>query len=77
LRRRWRAGRHHAGDRAQRTAGGARHRRVANKITDVNRGAGETGVGSGQVSNSAQLLANESNRLKSEVDRFLIAVRAA
>jgi methyl-accepting chemotaxis protein len=50
---------------------------VATKITDVNRGAGETGVGSGQVLNSAQTLASESNRLKSEVDRFLIAVRAA
>src|SRR5947209_20339820 len=50
---------------------------VATKITDVNRGAGETGFGSTQVLNSAQMLATESSRLKKEVDRFLIAVRAA
>jgi hypothetical protein len=50
---------------------------VASKITDVNLGAGETGAGSAQVLNSAQSLASESNRLRIEVDRFLVAVRAA
>jgi methyl-accepting chemotaxis protein len=50
---------------------------VAVNITDVNRGAGETGAASGQVLSSAQSLAGESNRLKLEVDRFLSTVRAA
>ena len=35
------------------------------------------GFGSTQVLNSAQMLATESSRLKKEVDKFLIAVRAA
>ena len=44
---------------------------VATRITDVNRGAGETG------SASAQSLSRDSNHLKAEVDQFLQAVRAA
>jgi len=51
--------------------------RVANNITDVNRGAGETGSAAGQVLTSAQSLSRESNRLKTEVGKFLNTVRAA
>jgi len=50
---------------------------VAAKITDVNRGAGETGSASAQVLSSAQSLSRDSNHLKTEVDQFLVAVRAA
>jgi methyl-accepting chemotaxis protein len=50
---------------------------VASNITDVNRGAGETGSASSQVLSSAQSLSQESNHLKTEVDRFLMTVRAA
>jgi methyl-accepting chemotaxis protein len=50
---------------------------VAANIVDVNRGASETGTASTQVLSSAQSLANESNRLKLEVGRFLDTVRAA
>jgi methyl-accepting chemotaxis protein len=50
---------------------------VATNITDVNRGAGETGSASAQVLSSAQSLSHESNHLKSEVDKFLMTVRAA
>ncbi len=50
---------------------------VASNIIDVQRGANETGSASSQVLTSAQSLSLESNRLKSEVDRFLEMVRAA
>ena len=50
---------------------------VASNITDVNRGAGETGSASSQVLTAAQSLSNESNRLKVEVGKFLETVRAA
>ncbi|HEY2134474.1 MAG TPA: HAMP domain-containing methyl-accepting chemotaxis protein [Xanthobacteraceae bacterium] len=50
---------------------------VAANITDVNRGAAETGAASSQVLSSAQSLANEGNRLRLEVDKFLLTVRAA
>jgi methyl-accepting chemotaxis protein len=50
---------------------------VAGNITDVNRGAGETGSASAQVLSSAQSLSRESHHLKSEVDKFLMTVRAA
>jgi len=50
---------------------------VASNITDVNRGASETGSASAQVLSSAQSLSHESNHLRSEVDRFLMTVRAA
>jgi methyl-accepting chemotaxis protein len=59
------------GDAANGTA------QVATNITDVNRCVSETGSASGQVLSSAQSLANESNRLKLEVQRFLATVRAA
>jgi methyl-accepting chemotaxis protein len=50
---------------------------VATNITDVNRGASETGSASSQVLSSARSLSTESNHLKVEVDRFLATVRAA
>ncbi len=51
--------------------------KVATNITDVDRGAGETGAASGKVLSSAQSLSKESQRLKAEVERFLSTVRAA
>jgi methyl-accepting chemotaxis protein len=50
---------------------------VASNITVVQRGASETGSASGQVLASAQMLSNDSARLKTEVDKFLTTVRAA
>ncbi|MBR0827389.1 HAMP domain-containing protein [Bradyrhizobium manausense] len=50
---------------------------VSANITDVQRGAGETGSASSQVLSAAQSLAGDSNRLKLEVGRFLDTVRAA
>ncbi|UGV26417.1 methyl-accepting chemotaxis protein [Rhodopseudomonas boonkerdii] len=50
---------------------------VANEVTEVNRGASETGSASTQVLAAAQSLSLESNRLKGEVDKFLDTVRVA
>jgi methyl-accepting chemotaxis protein len=50
---------------------------VASSITDVHHGASETGSASGQVLASAQTLANDSVRLKTEVEKFPTTVRAA
>ena len=50
---------------------------VATNITDVNRAASETGSASTEVLGSAKSLANESNRLKLEMAKFLETVRAA
>ncbi|MET4798026.1 methyl-accepting chemotaxis protein [Bradyrhizobium sp. LB11.1] len=50
---------------------------VSANIGEVQRGAGETGAASAQVHSAAQSLSQESNRLKSEVVRFLDSVRAA
>jgi methyl-accepting chemotaxis protein len=50
---------------------------VATHITDVQRGAGETGSASAQVLSAAKTLSSDSSRLKSEVGRFLHSVRAA
>ena len=50
---------------------------AATNITDVNRGATETGSVSAQVLSSAQSLSSESNHLKLEVAKFLTTVRAA
>jgi methyl-accepting chemotaxis protein len=50
---------------------------VASNITDVQHGSSETGSASSQVLFSAQSLSVESNRLKSELHRFLSTVRAA
>ncbi|MBC7577176.1 MAG: MCP four helix bundle domain-containing protein [Tardiphaga sp.] len=51
--------------------------RVASEITEVSRGASETGAASSQVLSAAQSLSVESTRLKIEVDKFLATVRAA
>ena len=50
---------------------------VASNITDVQRGASETGSASSQVFSAAQSLSHESNRLKLEVGKFMGTVRAA
>jgi methyl-accepting chemotaxis protein len=50
---------------------------VAGSITEVSRGAAETGSASAQVLSSAKSLADESNRLKLEMGKFLATVRAA
>jgi methyl-accepting chemotaxis protein len=50
---------------------------VSSHVVDVREGATETGSASSQVLSAAQLLSNDSNRLKLEVGRFLESVRAA
>ncbi|MCS3763189.1 methyl-accepting chemotaxis protein [Bradyrhizobium centrosematis] len=50
---------------------------VSSNITDVQRGATETGSASSQVLSAAQMLSNDSGRLKNEVSKFLTNVRAA
>ena len=50
---------------------------VSVNITDVQRGASETGSASSQVLSAAQSLSGDSNRLKLEVGKFLNSVRAA
>jgi methyl-accepting chemotaxis protein len=50
---------------------------VSSNITDVQRGASETGSASSQVLSAAQTLSADSGRLKSEVSKFLNSVRAA
>jgi methyl-accepting chemotaxis protein len=50
---------------------------VSSNITDVQRGATETGSASSQVLSAAQSLSSDSTRLKVEVSKFLTAVRAA
>jgi PAS domain S-box-containing protein len=50
---------------------------VSSNIADVQRGASETGTASSQVLSAAQMLSGDSNRLKTEVGKFLSTVRAA
>ena len=50
---------------------------VSSNITDVQQGATETGAASSQVLSAAQTLSGDSGRLKTEVGKFLTAVRAA
>jgi methyl-accepting chemotaxis protein len=50
---------------------------VSENIADVQHGASATGAASGQVLSAAKSLSGDSNRLKSEVRRFLETVRAA
>jgi methyl-accepting chemotaxis protein len=50
---------------------------VSSNITDVQRGASETGSASSQVLSAARSLSGDSNRLKTEVGKFLDTVRAA
>ena len=61
----------------QQAAQGARE--VSANITDIQRGATETGSASSQVLSVAQLLSGDSYRLKVEVevDKFLNTVKAA
>ncbi|WP_166297778.1 methyl-accepting chemotaxis protein [Bradyrhizobium sp. 2S1] len=56
-------------------AQGTQH--VSANITDVQRGATETGSASSQVLSAAQSLSSDSARLKIEVGRFLGTIRAA
>ena len=50
---------------------------VAKDVGEVSRGNGEAGAASGEVLSAARSLAEESTRLKLEVDKFLEDVRAA
>ena len=50
---------------------------VSSNIIDVQRGTSETGSASSQVLSAAQLLSQDSNKLKVEVGRFLSTIRAA
>jgi len=50
---------------------------VSSNIADVQRGATETGTASSQVLSAAQMLSNDSSRLRTEVTKFLTNVRAA
>jgi methyl-accepting chemotaxis protein len=50
---------------------------VTSNITDLQRGASDTGSAAAQVHSAAKSLSNESNRLKLEVAKFLDSVRAA
>ena len=58
-------------------AGGAGHPAGELSLTDVQRGASETGSASSQVLSAAKSLSSDSNRLKLEVGKFLNTVRAA
>jgi methyl-accepting chemotaxis protein len=50
---------------------------AADDVTQVNRGATETGSASEDVLNSARTLSSESTRLREELDRFMANIRAA
>nr|WP_249146152.1 HAMP domain-containing methyl-accepting chemotaxis protein [Bradyrhizobium diazoefficiens] len=50
---------------------------VSANVGDVQRGAAETGTASSQVLSAAQMLARDSSRLKLELGKFLVTVRAA
>jgi methyl-accepting chemotaxis protein len=50
---------------------------VSSSVSEVQRGAGETGSASSQVLSSARALTSESQRLKSEMGRFLGSIRSA
>jgi methyl-accepting chemotaxis protein len=50
---------------------------VAGNISDVNKGAADTGSASDQVLSSARALSTEGSKLKVEVKKFLETVRAA
>jgi hypothetical protein len=75
---RGRAGRSDAGNLPQCAAGGAGEtQQVSSNITDVQRGASETGSASTQVRSAAQTLSGDSQRPRQEVTKFLDSVRAA
>lgn len=50
---------------------------VSSNITDVQRGATQTGTASSEVLSAAKLLSRDSGRLKEEVGKFLVSVRAS
>jgi methyl-accepting chemotaxis protein len=50
---------------------------VASNISDVERGAAETGTASAEMLSAAQSLSAQSQRLRSDVETFLATVRAA
>jgi methyl-accepting chemotaxis protein len=50
---------------------------VAGNISDVNKGAADTGSASDQVLSSARALSTEGSKLKVEVKKFLETVRTA
>ncbi len=50
---------------------------VSSNVSEVQQGASETGSASSQVLSAAKLLSSDSNKLRSEVGRFLQTVRAA
>jgi methyl-accepting chemotaxis protein len=51
--------------------------KVAGNISDVNAGAAKTGAASAEVLSAAQSLSQQSDRLETEVHKFLATVRAA
>jgi methyl-accepting chemotaxis protein len=51
--------------------------KVAGNMSEVNEGAAKTGAASGEVLSAAQSLSDQSDRLKSEVQKFVATVRAA
>ena len=72
------AGRGDPGNLPQRAAGGARARSRSRPTSPTCSAAPtETGSASSQVLSSAQSLSQDSNRLKTEVGKFLATVRAA
>jgi methyl-accepting chemotaxis protein len=50
---------------------------VTENISGVNQAAGETGAAAGQVLSAAQELSRQSETLRTEVERFLVDVKAA
>ena len=72
-----RAGRGDAGDLPQRATGSRRHPAGFFAYCRSAAWRQRTGLASSQVLSAAQLLAGESDRLKSQVEKFLNAVRAA
>ena len=50
---------------------------VAVNITEVDRGATETGSASSEVLHSAKALSGESGRLRQELDQLMATIRAA
>lgn len=59
----------------QQAASGTRD--VSSNIGGVTEAASETGIAAGQVLDSTQSLARETNGLKDTVSKFLVGVRAA
>jgi methyl-accepting chemotaxis protein len=51
--------------------------KVAGNMSEVNEGAAKTGEASGEVLSAAQSLSDQSDRLKTEVQKFVATVRAA